>query len=66
MGVLALINPFSFPQRIIFVTGVFMVVASCTLFYFMKSGRSISKKEAHILLLFWVVFVLVEFMVNRG
>ncbi len=66
VGVLALINPFSFPQRIIFVTGVFMVVASCTLFYFMKSGRSISKKEAHILLLFWVVFVLVEFMVNRG
>jgi cation:H+ antiporter len=65
VGILALVSPFSFPQKIIFVTGIFMVVASFLLFYFMKSGRRITKKEAHLLFFFWVIFVLVEFIVNR-
>lgn len=64
VGILALVSPFTFPQRIIFVTGLFMVLASFTLFYFMKSGRSITKKEAYLLFFFWVVFVLVEFIVS--
>lgn len=65
VGILALVSPFSFPQKIIFVTGIFMVAASFLLFYFMKSGRRITKKEAHLLFFFWVIFVLVEFIVNR-
>lgn len=65
VGILALISPFSFPQKIIFVTGAFMVTASFMLFYFMKSGKSISKREAHLLLLFWIVFVIVEFLIGR-
>lgn len=65
VGILALVSPFSFPQKIIYVTGVFMVVASFMLFYFMKSGRRITKKEAHLLFIFWVVFVTVEFIVNK-
>jgi cation:H+ antiporter len=65
VGILALVSPFSFPQKIIYVTGVFMVVASFMLFYFLKSGRRITKKEAHLLFIFWVVFVTVEFIVNK-
>lgn len=65
VGVLALINPFSFPQKIIYVTGVFMVTASFVLFHFMRSGRTLSKKEAYMLFVFWLVFVLVEFFTTR-
>lgn len=65
VGMLALINPFSFPVKIIYITGIFMVVASFILFKFMKSGRSLSKKEAGILFIFWITFVLVEFFVNK-
>lgn len=64
VGILALINPFSFSPQIIYVTGVFMVVSSSILFYCMHSGREITKKEAFGLFLFWVVFVLVEFFVH--
>lgn len=65
VGILALVNPFFFPQKIIYVTGIFMVVASFILFHFMRSGRKISKKEGYLLFIFWLVFVLVEFMVNK-
>lgn len=65
VGILALVRPFFFPQKIIYVTGIFMVVASFVLFRFMRSGRKISKKEGYLLFIFWLVFVLVEFMVNK-
>jgi len=65
VGILALINPFSFPQRIIYITGAFMVLASFVLFNFMKTGRKISRKEATLLFFFWLIFVLVEFIVNK-
>jgi cation:H+ antiporter len=65
VGILALVRPFFFPQKIIYVTGIFMVVASFILFHFMRSGRKISKKEGYLLFIFWLVFVLVEFMVNK-
>jgi len=65
VGILALVSPFFFPQKIIYVTGIFMVVASFILFRFMRSGRTISKKEGYLLFIFWLVFVLVEFMVNK-
>ena len=65
VGILALISPFSFPQKIIYITGVFMVAASFALFCFMRSKRAITKKEAYILLAFWLVFVIVEFIVNK-
>ncbi|MFA5155319.1 MAG: sodium:calcium antiporter [Patescibacteria group bacterium] len=65
VGLLALINPFYFPPKIIYVTGLFMVVASFVLFRFMRSGRTISRREAGGLLAFWLIFALVEFIVNR-
>lgn len=65
VGIIALISPFAFPQKIIYSTGSFMVAASLLLFYFMRSGRTLSKKESYFLFLFWLLFILVEFLINR-
>ncbi|MBU3901579.1 hypothetical protein KJ590_02825 [Patescibacteria group bacterium] len=65
VGILALVSPFYFPIKIIYITGLFMVVASATLFHFMRSGRTLSKKEAYWLFVFWLIFVLVEFIANK-
>lgn len=60
VGILALISPFYFPIKIIYITGIFMVVSSFLLFYFMKSGKTLTKNESFILFIFWVVFILTE------
>lgn len=65
VGILALINPFEFPKKIIYITGAFMVAAAYMLFHFMRSGRVLSKKEASIFFIFWILFVFVEFIVNQ-
>ncbi|NUM25247.1 MAG: sodium:calcium antiporter [Candidatus Buchananbacteria bacterium] len=65
VGILALINPFSFPVKIIYITGIFMVISSFALFRFMRSGRTISKKEAYTLFVFWLIFIIVEFFANQ-
>lgn len=65
VGLLVTINPFSFPQKIIYITGMFMVLASFLISYFMRTGRILSKKESKFLIIFWVIFVLTEFLVNR-
>lgn len=64
VGILALISPFSFPQKIIYITGIFMVAASFMLFHYMHSGRTLTRKEAYALLAFWIAFVIVEFLAN--
>jgi cation:H+ antiporter len=64
VGILALVNPFAFPQKIVYITGVFMVLASFMLFRFMRSGRALTRREATMLFAFWVVFVVVEFLAN--
>jgi Ca2+/Na+ antiporter len=60
VGILALISPFNFPIKIIYVTGVFMVISSFLLFYFMKSGKTLTRSESFILFIFWIVFILTE------
>jgi cation:H+ antiporter len=65
VGILALISPFAFPLKIVLITGIFMVLASFLLFGLMRSDRALSKKEAHLLMAFWLLFVIVEFLANR-
>lgn len=65
LGILAFTIPFSFPTKIIYVTGVFMVAASIILFKFMRSGKKLTQKESYLLFAFWLVFVFVEFFVNQ-
>ena len=65
VGLLALISPFSFPVKIIYSTGMFMVAAALLLCGFMRSDRILSKKEGYLLLLFWLAFVFTEFFLNK-
>lgn len=61
VGLIALISPFSFPARYVYVTGLFMLLAALLLYSFMQSGKLLAKKEGIFLVLFYVLFVLTEF-----
>ncbi len=65
IGILATVSPFSFPIRIIYVTGAFMVATAFILFRFMKNDSVISKKEAVVLLATWITFITVETFINQ-
>lgn len=65
VGIVAVISPFVFNPRIVYITGIFMVLATILLFSFMKSGKVITKKEAFLLLLFYLLFVSTELLVDR-
>ncbi len=65
VGVIALISPFYFPQKIIYITGLFMLGASIILLQFMRSDRTLTKTEAYLLFLYWLIFVLVELVANQ-
>ncbi len=64
VGIIAVIAPFSFPLHIIYVTGGFMLGAAILLFYYLKTGRMLAKREAWLLIVFWFVFVLAELWTN--
>jgi cation:H+ antiporter len=66
VGLIAVIHPFSFDSNIIYVTGLFMFLAAALLFFLMHTGRTLSKKEGILLLVFYVLYVLVEFLVNQN
>jgi cation:H+ antiporter len=65
VGLIALINPFAFPIKIIYVTGAFMVIAAIVLMYFMTTGKFLSKRESRLLFLFWLIFITVEYFVSK-
>lgn len=65
VGFIALVKPFAFSQRIVYLTGMFMLFAAVLLFYFMKSGRAVTKKEAWFLLFYYLLFVLLEFSLSN-
>ncbi len=65
VGIMALINPFSFAPKTIYVTGAFMLAASIILLRFMNSERKLSKVEAIFLFMFWLLFVVVEYLIQR-
>lgn len=64
VGLMALISPFSFNKKIVYVTGFFMIAASVLLLYLMSTGKSLTKKEVLALFAFYLVFVFSEFSVN--
>lgn len=64
VGIVALINPFVFPQKIVYITAMFMVLSSIVLLLFLRSDRTLTKKEGIILVLFYLVFMLTEYMFN--
>ncbi len=64
VGIIAVIHPFAFPLKIIYVTGACMLVAAFILFRFMRSGKTLTAREGKLLFLFWVAFVCIELAVN--
>lgn len=64
LGLIAVINPFEFPIKIIYIAGIFMFAAAFILYYLMRSGKELSKGEAYLLILFWIVFVLMETIIH--
>lgn len=64
VGIMALIQPFTFDKHIVYMTGFCMVSACILLFYLMKSGRVLTKKEGFILLLFYAVFIASEVAIS--
>lgn len=65
VGILSLISPFAFPVKIVYITGLFMLTASLVLVYFMHSEKIITKKEGYALLIFWIIYAIVEFFANK-
>lgn len=65
VGILAVVQPFAFPQKIIYVTGSFMVVAAILLLHLMRSKMHLGRKEAMLLFLFYVIFVFSEFALSQ-
>lgn len=65
VGLIALIQPFAFPVRLTYVTGGFMAMAITLLFFYMKSGKKITRAEAVLLIVFYGLFVLIESWLAR-
>jgi len=65
LGAVALISPFSYEPLNIYVLGGAMVLAGIIATFFMKSKKSINKVEGVILILFYVLFLFIEFFINK-
>lgn len=66
LGLVVLLNPFTFDQRLIFVTGFAMVLAAIISLNFMRSGRTLGKREGVSLILLYIFFLSVEFSLQGG
>ncbi len=66
VGILALIQPFSFDPIRIYVTGSAMFLGGVLVILFMRSGRILAKKEGVFLLMFYTLFLIVEFMISNS
>lgn len=65
LGTVALIHPFAFNPRIIIVTGIFMLLAALLFFSLLRTGRRLTRGEGAMLLAFYALFVIVEFITRN-
>lgn len=64
VGIVALINPITFPERIAYVAGGFMVVASLLIVTVMKSRLKITRTEAVGLIMVWLIYAATEIVTS--
>ena len=64
LGIVAVIQPFSFNPRLVILTGFFMLFAGILALSFLRSDRTLNKTEAAILLSLYAIFVAVEFILR--
>lgn len=65
LGLVALINPFSYNPYKMYLLGGTILIAGIFVFSFMKSNKSIDKKEGLILIFFYILFIMAEFLLNK-
>lgn len=65
IGILVVINPFSFEKNILYVSGFFMLLSAFTISQFLRTGKILTKKEGWYLLIFWIIFALTEYLFNK-
>jgi cation:H+ antiporter len=64
LGIVILIQPFSFDMRMVYVTGVAMFLAGVLAVIFMETGKVLSKREGLMLLAYYAAFIAVEIALN--
>jgi cation:H+ antiporter len=65
VGMIAIISPFAFNPQIVYITGMFMLLGTILLFHFIKTGKVLTKKEALLLIVFYLIFVSAELLINK-
>ena len=65
LGLVALISPFNYNIYNLYVTGGAMFLGGVLTMFFMRSEKTISKVEGLLLILFYIIFVFIEFFVNK-
>lgn len=65
LGLVAIINPFIYNPVRMYVLGGAVFLAAIFTFSFMKSEKSIDKKEGLVLIFFYIFFIIMQFLLNR-
>lgn len=66
IGIIALIRPFKFDPMIVYVTGSLMFVAGTIVVTAIKRKRLISKRVGVYLIIFYIISLIIQFLVNRA
>lgn len=65
LGIVIMISPFNHNFRDLVVTGSAMFISGMMVLFFMKSDKKLKKIEGLFLILFYILFVFTEFLVNH-
>jgi cation:H+ antiporter len=66
LGIVILIQPFSFNPAIVYLTGTVMCLAALLLAVFIRKDKVLSKKEGIILLLCYIVYLTAEILLSKA
>lgn len=66
LGLIALISPFSYDVKNIYVLGGAMFIAGVFATLFMKSDKTIKKGEGVLLILGYILFVILQFLITKS
>lgn len=65
LGIVALISPFTYNPYNIYITGGAMFLAGLLVTIFMKSDKIIKKSEGIFLIIFYILYIFIEFLINN-
>lgn len=65
LGLIVIINPFYFRISLILLTGMAMFIAGLLAIFFITSGKILTKREGIYLLIFYIIYLIAEVVVNK-